>query len=75
MCESLTDEQLADRLQATSRWIADQARLPEDRDPIPAFTRGRVRRYLWNCPGSKLWEDLQAWIDRQTNRKKRSGSR
>jgi hypothetical protein len=64
----LTDEQLADKFQVKSRWIEDRAR--DKRDPIPAFKAGRTRRFMWNCPGVKQWEDLEAWIQRQTNRKK-----
>ena len=65
MCETLTDEQFAEKLQLTPRWIADQARRHDD--PIPAFKVGRVRRFFWDCPTSDLGRKLLAWIERHTN--------
>ena len=68
MCETLTDEQLAEKFQVQPRWVADHAR--DKRDPIPAFKVGRKRRFFWNCPSSELGRKLLAWIDRQANTRK-----
>lgn len=56
MCETLTGEQLAEKLQVEPRWVKDQARAKND--PIPAFKRGRKRRYFFNCPETKLGREL-----------------
>src|SRR5438034_1271715 len=40
MCLTLTDEQLAEKLQVTPRWIADQARRHDD--PLPRFRESVV---------------------------------
>jgi len=62
-CEQLTDEQVAEKLQVTPRWVADHAR--DSNDPLPHFKAGRVRRYAWDCPDSQLGRLLKEWWERR----------
>lgn len=56
--ESLTSEQLADRLNVPPSWVRDQVRARAE-DPLPHIQLGKYVRFLWGSP------ELEAWLRRR----------
>ena len=52
--ESLTAQQLAQRLNLPATWIYEQVRSRAS-DPIPCQCYGRYRRFLWGSPALNEW--------------------
>lgn len=60
--EYIDSRELARRWSVSKRWIDDQTRSKDD--PIPAFKRGKMVRYLWNA--SDPDNALNLWWSRHT---------
>jgi hypothetical protein len=64
--EHIDSRELARRWSVTKRWIDDQTRSKSD--PIPAFKRGKMVRYLYNAADPQ--NALNVWWSRHTKGKK-----
>ena len=60
--EYIDSRELAHRWSVSKRWIDDQTRSKDD--PIPAFKRGKIVRYLWNANDTQ--NALNLWWSRHT---------